>query len=689
MNLDCPVSAVRGVGEVRAEQLARLNIRTVGDLLLTLPARYEDRTAYSRIADLQVGDLATVAGTVQACGWVPGRSGKSRFEAHLADDSGAIRCCWFGGRYLQNQVRRGAELVVHGKVGLQRNRPAFQHPEFEVVSDAASEAPHTDRIVPVYPLTEDLPQRTMRRIMWEAVQAFADGAEEFLPDDTRQRAALPGLAEALRQVHFPTVLAAAQTARGRLVFNEFLCAQIVLAARKTYAERLACGIAHRPAGVLKQRLLAALPFTFTAAQARVLAEIETDMAAPHPMHRLLQGDVGCGKTMVAACALANAIECGSQTAIMAPTEILAVQHAATFSRYLQPLGVTMELLIGTLSAAAKDRILARIRSGEAQLAVGTHAMLQEQVQFRNLGALVIDEQHKFGVEQRGLLYGKGVHPDVLVMTATPIPRTLAMTVYGDLDVSVIDELPPGRPETVTRVIGASRLADAFDFIRKQIGKGRQAYLVYPVIAGSETTDLRSAEAMFAELRSGVFLNARLGLLHGRMSADERNGTMRAFREGRLDILVSTTVVEVGVDVPNATLMLIEHAERFGLAQLHQLRGRVGRGTAKSFCILVGNPATPEAWQRLKVMEETRDGFRIAEEDLRLRGMGNLLGPEQSGLAPTRVGDPVADYHILCVARAEAFRLMAEDPRLEASSHQPLREQVRQRHGQAATFAAVG
>lgn len=701
--LETPVRYLKGVGEVRAAQLERLDIRTVGDLLLTLPRRYEDRRQFQRLADLRAGETVTARGTIMACDWVRPRFGKGYFEALLQDESGVARCRWFNMPYLQDTLKVGAFIVVFGKVVRFRNLLVIQHPEFETGNDDQEESLHVGRIVPIYPLTESLPQRTMRRIAWNAVQLFAEKAAESLPAESLRRLGLPGIVEALRQVHFPDDPDRARRARYRLVFEEFLCVQLVLVARKVHAEQFLVGTAHAAPGHVRRRFLSSLPFELTAAQQRVLKEIAADMEKPRPMHRLLQGDVGSGKTVVAACALLDAIECGSQGAVMAPTEILATQHARTFARYLEPVGIRMALLTSDMPAAERARALEGIRKGDIQLAVGTHAIIEDRVVFRKLGLIVIDEQHKFGVEQRGALYGKGEQPDVLVMTATPIPRTLAMTIYGDLDVSILDEMPKGRQEIVTRVIREDQLEAAYDFIRKQVAQGRQAYLVYPLVSAETIADvpvaqvellkpdveLRAAEDMYRKLKDREFARERLGLLHGQMRSADKDEVMRRFVHGEIDILVATTVVEVGIDVPNATVMLVENAERFGLAQLHQLRGRIGRGSHKSFCVLQGTPTTPESWRRLKVMEETVDGFRIAEEDLRIRGMGNLLGREQSGFPTLRVGDPLGDSDILLAARQEAFHIVQGDPKLQDPQYELLRARARALYKLVGPFVKVG
>ncbi|HMP75666.1 MAG TPA: ATP-dependent DNA helicase RecG [Kiritimatiellia bacterium] len=684
-----PVRFVRGVGESRAAQLARMDIHTVRDLLLTLPRRYEDRRLLTPLRALKSGDWAAVQVEVVRSSWTRPRFGKGYLEAVVTDRTALARCRWFNAQYLQEQLAVGEKLIVFGKAAVRKGGLVFEHPEIERVREEEDDLLHAGRIVPVYPLTENLGQRSMRRICWAAIETYVPGVTDALPAMTRDRWNLPGLQDALRQAHFPVSEAEAIRARERLVFEEFLCMQLVLAARKHQTEHVLEGRALQPRGERRQQLIASLPFQLTAGQWAALAEIRTDMARPHPMHRLLQGDVGSGKTIVAACAAVDAIECGTQVAVMAPTELLARQHAATFSRHLKPLGIRIAILSSSLPPDEKVAVRAQLADGRVHLVVGTHALIQDRVVFKDLGLVVIDEQHKFGVEQRGQLYTKGIQPDVLVMTATPIPRTLAMTWYGDLDVTTIREMPAGRQPIVTRVIREEQLTAAYDFIRKQVARGRQAYLVYPLVSESEQLDLKAATQMIEQLDAGPLRGLRTGLVHGQLPVEQRDRAMEKFRSGALDVLVATSVIEVGVDVPNATVMLIENAERFGLAQLHQLRGRIGRGNHKSYCILQAHAHTREAWQRLKVLEKTTDGFRIAEEDFQIRGMGNLFGREQSGGAVLKVADPLRDTALLEKARQEAFRMIAADPRLRDPDHAALREEARSLYRAASPFVKVG
>ena len=685
------VRYVRGVGAARAALLEHMGIHTVEDLLLTLPRRYQDRRRMVKIRDLEGGAQATVAGTIQVCGLVRPRFGRTFFEAIVGDTTGLLKCRWYNATYLRDQFKVGTRLLLFGKVTRYRGSWIMQHPEYEIL-DRENDDPsalNVGRIVPVYPLTEQLGQRAMRRIMWNAVETYSGDFHEMLPEATRRRHGLPDIVTAIRQVHFPPDMHAAEAARYRLVFEEFLCIQLVLAARKVQSERFLKGIRHAAAGKLRRRLIDSLHFRLTSAQERVIREINCDMSAPHPMHRLLQGDVGSGKTLVAACAILDAVECGSQAAVMSPTEILAAQHARTLAHYLAPMGIKTTLLTGRLPGPERRRRLEDISANRTAVVIGTHALIQEDVRFHRLGLVVIDEQHRFGVAQRARLYEKGSCPDILVMTATPIPRTLAMTVYGDLDISILDEMPPGRRPVVTRLIPHEKLPQAYDFIRREVVGGRQAFIVCPRVEESPLSDLRSVKELATTLSMGPLKGLRLDILHGRMSPEEKDAVMERFRAAEIDVLITTTVVEVGIDIPNASTMLVENAERFGLAQLHQLRGRIGRGPHRSFCILQSRPEMEEAWRRLEVLQKTSDGFRIAEEDLRLRGMGDLLGQEQTGLPALRVGNLLEDQEILRAARQEAFTILEADPHLQNPEYGGLKERARRLYVNRGRYAKVG
>jgi ATP-dependent DNA helicase RecG len=551
----------------------------------------------------------------------------------------------------------------------------MNNPDYEIVEADEDERLHTGRLVPVYSTTEGLLQRPLRRIMHDIVERFAAEVTETLPDAARARRGLPPLAEAIRHAHFPQTDAVALSARRRLAFDDFLLLQLGLAILRSRTTRTR-GISMQPPGALVSGLRAGLAYTLTAAQDRVWDEIRRDMAAPFPMHRLLQGDVGSGKTIVAALAVLTAVESGYQAAIMAPTEILAEQHFMTLRQLLGPLGVGVTVLTSSLKARERETRRAAVAAGELSCVIGTHALVQEGVRFRRLGLCVIDEQHRFGVAQRARLRAKGEQPDMLVMTATPIPRTLSLTVYGDLDVSVLDELPPGRRPVKTVARTDERRTQIYQFLREQVAEGRQVYIVYPLVEESEAVDLKAATDMAQHLQRDVFPDLTVGLLHGRLGVEDKDAMMARFKAGEIHVLVSTTVIEVGIDVPNASVMLIEHAERFGLSQLHQLRGRVGRGPFRSYCILLhGRRPSEDAQRRLQALVDTNDGFRIAEVDLELRGPGEFFGTRQSGLPEFRVADLLRDAALLEDARAEAQSIIATDPELRAPVHRGLREQL--------------
>jgi ATP-dependent DNA helicase RecG len=541
----------------------------------------------------------------------------------------------------------------------------------------------------VYSTTEGLPQRALRALQWRLVEAHAREIVETLPEALRRRRGLPGLSDAVRGAHFPRDEPERQTAMRRLAYEDFLLLQLGLAILRSRTTREQ-GIAMRPPGTLVAQLREALPWSLTAAQQRVWGEIRHDMAAPYPMHRLLQGDVGSGKTVVAALAVLTAVEAGYQAAVMAPTEILAEQHFMTLRHLLEPLGVPVTLLTSALRARQRTERRTAVAAGEVGCVIGTHALVQERVEFRKLGLVVVDEQHRFGVNQRARLKAKGEHPDVLVMTATPIPRTLALTVYGDLDVSVLDELPPGRKPVVTAARTESRRPQIYAFLREQVAAGRQIYVVYPLIEESEAIDLKAATDMAAHLQKDIFSDLVVGLLHGRLAFEDKDAIMQRFKAGEIHVLVSTTVIEVGIDVANASVMLIEHAERFGLSQLHQLRGRVGRGPWKSYCILLtAGKLGEDAERRVQAMVETNDGFKIAEVDLQLRGPGEFFGTRQSGLPEFRVADLLRDAALLEEARRDAQAIIAGDPELRQAEHRGLRGALLARWRGKLALASVG
>ena len=679
-----------GVGPQRAKTLARLGLHTIEDALVQhLPLRHEDRSQIIPLGRVSVGDARTCAGTIAGISPPPRGRPRVPLVVMIRDASGFLNCAWFNQPYLTRVFKRGQYLIVHGKVQPYGRGPLqMMVKDYELVEDGPDEMLHTGRLVPVYPLTEGLTQRPLRRLMKRLVDGWADQVDDPLPERVRSGRALLPLHRAIRGAHFPEAQEEHAAAHRRLVFDDFFLLEVGLAIRRQREGRRR-GFAMNPAGALVRRLRASLPYTLTAAQERVWGEIRIDMAEPYPMSRLLQGDVGSGKTVVAALAILTAIEAGHQAALMAPTEILAEQHMMTLSQLLEPLGVRVVLLTGAVKGKAREGAVAAVESGQAGCAIGTHALVQGGVAFKRLGMAVIDEQHRFGVAHRAALRGKGESPDVLVMTATPIPRTLALTLYGDLDVSVLDELPPGRRAIVTVARGGSKRREIYDFLRKQIDDGRQIYVVCPLVEESEASDLRAATEMAERLQREVFPERRVGLLHGRLRFQDKERVMREFKEGSVHVLVSTTVIEVGIDVPNASVMLVEHAERFGLSQLHQLRGRVGRGPWKSYCILLTGSSSEDAERRIAAMTGTNDGFKIAEVDLELRGPGDFFGTRQSGLPEFRVADLLRDGAMLEEARREAFALVQADPQLAAPGHRGLRGALLARWRGKLDLAGIG
>jgi ATP-dependent DNA helicase RecG len=695
--LATPLQFVKGVGPQRAKLLANLGLHTVEDALYHLPARHEDRSRLTPLRSLKPDEVTTVSGTIRAVSPPPRGRPRAPLSVLLSDGTGFLTCVWFGQAYLERLFQRGQRLIVHGKAQRYRSGPLQMNvKDYEIVEDEAGETAgdgsdetlHTGRLVPVYGLTRGLTARPMRRLMKGLVDTYVEGLDDPLPEVLRTRHRLEPLAGALRAGHFPKTDAEHAAARRRLVYDEFLLLQLGLAIRRQRQGRQP-GLAMNPPGALARRLLASLPFALTPAQERVWREIRLDMAEPYPMNRLLQGDVGSGKTVVAALAILTAVEAGYQAALMAPTEILAEQHFMTLTRLLEPLGVSVALLTNAVKGKAREGLLERAAAGEIGCVIGTHALVQEGVRFRRLGLAVVDEQHRFGVHQRAILRQKGESPDVLVMTATPIPRTLALTLYGDLEVSVIDQLPPGRKPVITRARPGSARGKIYRFLREQVAAGRQVYVVCPLVEESEALDLQAATEMAERLQRQVFPDLSIGLLHGRMPFAEKDRVMRDFKAGAIHVLVSTTVIEVGIDVPNASVMLVEHAERFGLSQLHQLRGRVGRGPWKSYCILLSGASSEEAKRRLQAMTATNDGFKIAEADLALRGPGDFFGTRQSGLPEFRVADLLRDAAALEAARRDAVALIREDPNLLAPPHRALRTALLQRWRGKLDLAGVG
>ena len=700
------LSSIRGVGPRMLPKLEKLGLKTVEDALYHLPLRYEDRRTLKQIAQLVDGQQEVFVARVLAAGEaVTSRSQRKIFEVIVGDASGKLTLKWFRYRkpWLQKRFVIDQQIVVIGDVKRFGASREIHHPDTEPLPAGIDPAQllqkdplNFGRILPVYPLTEGLSQKQARKIWFALVREYADLVESLIPAQIIARQHLMPLADALLQIHWPendSELAAMEQgrdlARKSLVFDEFFYLELGLALKRAGVQ-LEKGISFKVEHLYTLPLNKMLPFKLTDAQRRVLGEIKLDMMAETPMHRLLQGDVGSGKTLVALMAALVAIENDTQVAVIAPTEILAEQHFQTFDFWLQKLGLSVVLLQGSMPAAAKRAALEAISSGEINLVVGTHAVLQEGVEFKQLGLGIVDEQHRFGVRQRSLLKHKGANPDMLVMTATPIPRTLSMTLYGDLSVSVIDQLPPGRKPVTTRLVRSRQRSKAYQLIRDELGQGRQAYIVYPLVEESENSDLLAATEAANRLADEIFPDSSIGLLHGRMKPAEKEAVMSAFRRGDLQILIATTVIEVGVDVPNATVMMIEHADRFGLSQLHQLRGRVGRGADKSYCLLVPSEYYSEdAGRRLQVMVETEDGFRIAEADLEIRGPGDFLGTRQAGLPDFRVANLLKDLQTLEIARQESFAYVEQTNRLATAESQPVKAELIRRWGGRLELAAIG
>jgi ATP-dependent DNA helicase RecG len=687
LRLDTPIKFLKGVGERRAEALGRLNISTARDLLWHLPRRYLDASTITPLAEARVGEERSCLGRVVAKRVMPTRRGLRMFRAVLRDESGVLECVWPGQPFLDRTIREGQLLLVTGPIRFYHGRQMSPR-EFIVLSESTSEGEDTGpagRVLPIYPATEGLSHKVIRSLVNQHLENLIALARDPVPPALTQDLNLPDLASALRAVHRPTTIEEAEEGRRRLAFDELFDLQVMLARARTVAKRHRSGIAFELKKTLTTSLKNALPWPLTDDQRKALREITDDMTSAERMHRLLMGDVGTGKTVVALFAMLLAVENDFQAALMAPTELLAEQHAATLAMLLEPIGIMPEVLLGRQTSAEKVDRRRRLHQGSARLVVGTHALLQESVSFKRLGLVVIDEQHRFGVEQRAALIGKGAAPDVLLLSATPIPRSLALTLYGDLDVSTLRQRPPGRQEIRTTVRGPSQREKVFEFVRGECAEGRQAYVVLPVIEESEQTDLRAATTMATQL-GAKWPELKVGLVHGRLKNDERDGVMRRFRAGEIQVLVATTVIEVGIDVPNASTMVIEHPERFGLAQLHQLRGRVGRGTDLSHCILLAPGRTPA---RLKAFAATTDGFKIAELDLAERGMGDLIGARQAGAFEVRHARLPDDADLLERAKRLASGIIETDPALQKPANQGIRERALARYPRAVELFRVG
>ena len=681
--LEASVSTLPGVSTAYLARLRRLGISTVGDLLYHFPHRYDDYSTLKPISQLEYGEEVTVVGTVWETRTRKTRGGGEIITSVVADASGTIEAVWFNQPYLVRQLRAGRRIVLSGKIDEYMGRLTLQSPAWEPLE---RELIHTGRVVPIYPLTRGVTSRWLRRLMKRVVEHWAPRLEDYLPETLRQRASLVDLGTAIRQIHFPDSERAAAEARHRLSFDEFFFIQLgMLDLRQKWQSQR--GMPIPTSRTVLDAFSESLPFELTSAQQRSIDHIVKDLAQPRPMSRLLQGDVGSGKTVVATAAMLMAVAAGKQAALMAPTEILAEQHFQTVSKLLTDTGawnldhpVSVVMLTGSLGRVERRKVYTALASGQADIVVGTHALIQRHVTFNDLALVVVDEQHRFGVAQRGALRGKGEAAHTLVMSATPIPRSLALTIYGDLEISVIDELPPGRQQIETRWLLPKERERAYAFLRGQVAKGRQVFILYPLVEESDKVEARAAVEECERLQREIFPDLQVGLLHGRMKGREKDTIMTRFRQGEINILVSTSVIEVGIDVPNATVMLIEGADRFGLAQLHQFRGRVGRGEHRSYCLLLSDAASPDdpntkaTWERLRAIEGTQDGFVLAEKDLELRGPGDFFGVRQSGLPALRLAN-LSNVQILEQARAEAQRIFQEDPDLSRPEHLPLAEHV--------------
>ena len=673
--LDIQVKYLKMVGPRRAEQLARLKIYSVHDLLYHFPRDYLDRSRTVSPFGMAEGADVTVRGRVLNVSETRPRRNLTITKAALESDRGVFYAVWFNQAYVKKTLRPGTELLISGKIDRAFGAVQVQVQDFEVM-DKNEELLHAGRIVPVYSSTAGLNQRMMRNFIHAALEQWGGAYAEFLPQRLLDEEKLPSLPAALEHIHFPTEKDSAERSRKRFVFEEFLLLQLRLLLRRRSINREYKEHRYPDRRELRQKYIGGLKFALTVAQQRVVGEIYDDLDKALPMNRLLQGDVGSGKTVVAVLTLLRAVEGGMQGAFMAPTEVLAEQHHLSLSASLEPLGVKTALLSGGLGAKERRRLLEQIKFGEVSVVVGTQALLQEDVRFKRLAVVVIDEQHRFGVRQRAVLLEKGLRPDVLIMTATPIPRTLSLTVYGDLDMSVIDSMPPGRQPVRTYYVSPDELPRVFGFVSAQVRSGRQAYVVCPLVEESEKMDLQAAEELYRQLVENELRDCRVALLHGRIQGSEKEKVMGEFRAGNIDVLVSTTVIEVGVDVPNAGAIVIIDADRFGLAQLHQLRGRVGRGGGEAHCILAARLRTREAAERIRAMKTSNDGFFLAEKDLQIRGPGDVTGVRQSGMPEFRLADLARDREILIKARHWAEELLGSDPDLAKEENRPLKEYLR-------------
>jgi ATP-dependent DNA helicase RecG len=686
--LATPVQYLKGVGPKRAACLNRIGVETAGDLLYLIPRYYIDRTNLTPIKQLQVGATATLIGKIIATG-----VRKTRFKGDLVrvmvrDETGMVEASWFNRPDLKKKFKINQEIIISGTVNYYQGKQ-FTNPHYEIIDESKEDFDYAGAIIPIYPLTEGLSLWELRRAVKKAVDLGLPYIFETLSEAIIARYNFPKLTDAIQNLHFPVKIEDADIAKSRLIYDELFYFELLLALRKLHSNEISKGYALTEKGNLTEKFLTQLPFQFTNAQQKVIEEIKYDLAQPKCMNRLLQGDVGSGKTVIAILAMLIAVENGFQAALMAPTEILAEQHYLVWQEKLKQIGVQSCLLTGSLKTKQKKNLYPEITDGKIDIIFGTHALIEAGVQFNKLGLAVVDEQHRFGVMQRAALLNKGINPDFLVMTATPIPRTITLTLYGDLDVSILDEKPPGRKKIVTKLATDKNRPQVYEFLKQKINQKQQVFIVCPLIEESEKLDLASAIKTYEDI-SLVFPQFKVGLLHGRMKSEERINVMSEFRAGKIDILVSTTVIEVGVDIPNATVMIIEHPERFGLAQLHQLRGRIGRGEELSYCILIVPYAlVSDTKNRLEFFEKNDDGFALAEKDLDIRGPGQIFGTRQHGLPDLKVADLQQDRHWLFKARDDAFDLIRQDPNLGLNEHEIIKKTLRNRFSGREELLRVG
>ena len=672
--LNSSVRYLKGVGPKKAEYFEKLGIYTLYDLFHYLPRKYEDRRKIISVKDAQIGENQAVWGTVLKTGLFTARTGRRIFEMSVGDGNKRIYAVWYNQPFLDKIFLPGQKVVLFGKIELQR-RLQITHPIFEIITEDSDqkESLEIGRIVPQYSITENITQKYLRKIIYQGLKHHLTDIEEWLPSQIMAKRKLVDTKFAFDNIHFPHSPDNIKRSYKRLVFEEFFMLQLVLALKREKKKQK--GIQHKIDEISLKEFEALFDFELTNAQRKCIEDIQRDMSKEEPMHRLIQGDVGSGKTVLAMYALLVAVKNGYQAALMAPTEILARQHFINISEIFMPMGINVQFLVKEADKKAAARIKKDIKGGEINIVIGTHALIQEEVEYKKLGLVVVDEQHKFGVLQRDALRKKGLSPDMLVMTATPIPRSLVLTFFGDMDVSLLKEKPSGRQSAATYWVREDQRASVYAFIREEVSRGRQVFIVYPRVKETETSNLKSVEEMYQELSTKVFSGLRVDMLHGKMKTKEKERIMDEFRGKKCDILIATTVVEVGVDIPNATVMMIEHAERYGLAQLHQLRGRIGRGEYASYCILMGEPSTEEAYERLSAITDIEDGFEIAEKDLDIRGPGEFLGTKQSGLPEIRIGNISKDFDIMEQAREEAKNMVKVDPLLQDKNHSGIKRNL--------------